>query len=232
VSGAAPEKQPRQPEWKELVELSGDAGRAWLRRYREPRLLRLEQLGLDALAALRAGQLEPGRRQLAELEAGLAALEDVPASLRAIHDRWYFGVLAYYEYAAGESERAEACLQQAYDAVCRAIEADGFLILLANHCQEFRLHQARIARSRNDWREVRRYVEEAERMIGGEAPLCVLPGGRPIRVADMEAFCLSLPRPEGTPPYLSAIFDLGRHRKDFASFVEAIYVLPGFVLAY
>lgn len=218
--------------WQDLVWLSGDEGREWLRLYRQPDLLALEQLGSDALQALRLGQLAEGRRLLAELEAGLAAQAELPASIRHVHDRWYYGVLAYYEYAAGRPREAERCLEAAYAAVCATIGEAPFLILLANHCQEFRLHQARIARSRHSWPEVKRYVLEAERMIGGAAPLCVLADGREIRLADMQAFCEALPRPADTPPYLAELFDLDRHRRMFQGFVETIYMVPGHVLAY
>lgn len=219
-------------DWKRLVALSGEEGRAWLLAYQEPGLVALEQLGVEALHALRRGELELGRSSLAQLEAGLAARPGLPASIRHIHDRWYFGVLAYYEYAAGHHQRAEACLEAAYDAVCGAIEEEHFLILLANHCQEFRLHQARIARGRLHWQDVRRYIGEAARMIEDGQPLCVLPSGREIRLADMQAFCEALPRPAGTPPYLAELFDLARHRKQFENFVETIYMPPGYVLTY
>lgn len=218
--------------WQDLVWLSGEDGREWLAAYREPGLAALEQLGVDALETLRRGQLEEGRRQLAELAAGLEARQDLPASIRHVHDRWYYGVLAYYEYAAGRPHQAERSLEAAYQAVSAAIFEAPFLVLLANHCQEFRLHQARIARSRNHWPDVRRYIQEAERMIDGGAPLCVLADGREIHFADMQVFCEALPRPAGTPPYLGNLFDRERHRQLFGSFVETIYVMPGYVLVY
>lgn len=222
----------QEPGWKELVGISGPDGEAWLEHYQQPHLLRLEKLGIEALLALRQGLFEQGRELLRELEEGLDGLDGVPASVRQIHDRWYFGVLAYYEYQVGHPEQAEATLQAAYDAVRAAIEESPFLILLANHCQEFRLHQARIARSRRDWKEVRRYIAEAASMSDGKTPLCVLPSGKPIYLADMKAFCEALPRPEGAPPFFSSLFDEQRHRQLFEGFVEGIYLLPGFVLAY
>lgn len=234
VPAPAPEQE-AEPGWRELIPLCGERGRAWMEHYRRPLSLALEELGIAALGALRRGQLELGRAQLAELERGLnglAELGGLPLSVRHIHDRWYHGVLAYHEYAAGRPKEAEDCLQAAFDAVRAAIAEDGFLILFANHCQEFRLHQARIARSRNDWRDVRRYVHEAARMIGDEAPLCVLADGRPIFLADMQRFCEALPRPAGTPPYLLTVFDRAEHRRLFDSFVEGIYMVPGLVLIY
>ncbi len=230
----APEKE-AEAGWRELIPLYGERGRSWMEHYRRPLSLGLEELGVAALGALRRGQLEFGRAQLAELERGLpglAELDGLPLSVRHIHDRWYHGVLAYHEYAAGRPKEAEGCLQAAFEAVRAAIAQDEFLILFANHCQEFRLHQARIARSRNDWRDVKRYVHEAARMIGDETPLCVLEDGRPIFLADMQRFCEALPRPAGTPPYLRPVFDRDEHRRLFESFVEGIYMLPGLVILY
>lgn len=218
--------------WQDLVWLSGEAGRQWLEAYREPSLVALERLGNEALESLRRGQLDEGRRLLEELAAGLAAQRDLPASVRHVHDRWYYGILAYHEYAAGKPREAEQCLQAAYEAVCAAIGESPFLVLLANHCQEFRLHQARIARSRNHWPDVRRYIREAERMIDGGAPLCVLEDGREIHFADMQVFCESLPRPADEPPYLANLFDRERHRQLFTSFVETIYMMPSYAVVY
>ncbi len=158
--------------------------------------------------------------------------DDVLPAVRHVHQRWYQECWPIYEYSAGRPEAAEACLEAAYAAVCRAIEQDFFLVLLANHCQEFRLHQARIARSRNHRPDVARYIGEAARMIEGKAPLCELADGRAIHLGDMEAFCASLPRPAGSPPYLADLFDRAEHRRLFESFVQGIYIVPGFVITY
>lgn len=228
ASSSSPKADPN--DWKYLVALSGEAGRAWLSLYKEPEPVALEKLGVDALLALRRGQLELGRSLLTELEGRLSLLGKYPPSIGHVHQRWYFGVLAYYEYSLGRHESAEACLQSAYEAICDAIEAAPFLILLANHCQEFRLHQARIARGRHHWEDVRRYIDEAARMIDDQLPLCILRGGREIYLSDMRKFCADLPT-EGTS-YLADTLDPKRHRALFDHFVQSIFVLPGFVLVY
>lgn len=226
----APTKPSDQSSWKHLVGLSGGAGLAWLREYEEPESSRLEELGRQALSALRQGQVETGRKLLQELEEGLPGLAHGSTSIRHLHERWYQGVRAYYEYAIGHFELAEACLEAAHLAIAKTIEDKGFLVLLANHCQEFCLHQARIARGRRDWRGVRRHIDEAAAMIDGSRPLCVLSEGRSIYFSHMKTFCESLPQLETVSSY-QELFDDKRHRQLFDNFVQTLYVLPGFVLA-
>lgn len=217
--------------WLSCVASSGDAGRSWAEEYQRPEHAELEQMSLRSLSALRLGQLSDGKEILDRLADRLRRIETMRPSIRHVHHRWYYGVLAFHEYCVSKLEAADRALQRAHREICAAIEEEPFLVLLANHCQEFRLHQARIARSRLRWHEVRKYVEEAWHMTEGRLPLCVLSDGTPIYLSHMKRFYDSLPV-DGRDQSLSELFDETIYRGLFERFVQRLYVLPGFVIPY
>lgn len=217
--------------WLIYVVASGDTGRSWAEEYRGDESRHLERLGIQSLEALRLGQLEHGKEILDRLERGIQQGKFHYPSILHVHNRWFYGVRAYYEYCNSDLDAAEWSLQKAHSEICAAIEKDSFLVLLANHCQEFRLHQARIARGRPQWSEVRRYVHEAWKMMEGILPLCVLSSGQPIYMSNIKRFYDSLKIDDGEQG-LRTLFDKARRREIFERFVESLYVLPGFVIAY
>lgn len=222
-------------DWLYFAARCGEEGLAWAEVYRRQRpLVRLSD---EALDLFRGRRIDEGRASLERMAEGLAALDAVPdgapLSVRCVLERWYQGTLGYYHYCCGEHDLAQQAMDAAHAAVSQAIARRRFLLPLANHCHEFCLHQARIARNRRGWQEMFARVEEAREMIEDRRPLCELEGGEEIFMSTLRRFFASLG--ELTQPERQALdlfFDETLRRRLFDRFVRRLYVIPGFAIAY
>ncbi len=157
-------------DWLHFAERSGEAGRAWAVAYR--RHLDKVELSERALVLLRTGKIAEGGKMLQELAGQLTNARGESESVRAVLDRWFYGVAGYHSYCLGRFDEARESMDLAHTAVKSAISQDGCLMMLAVHCQEFCLHQARIARNQRRWPEMHACIERAQGMVLDRVPLC------------------------------------------------------------
>lgn len=227
VRERAPAAADRYP-WTWWARRSGDEGRRWCARYAPYRPL--ADTCQTALELLRRRDASRGLALLAEAADRLNEAAPEP-SIRNVLNRWYFGALAYGRYAEGDFDGADRCMVAAHDAVAAALAECPFLMPLANHAQEFRLHRARIARNRCRWAEMHAHVAHARAMVTGAVELCVLPGGGEVWMGTLKQFFTSL---SGVTPdalqSVRGITDDARRLLLFDQFVQVMYRLEGFVI--
>ena len=222
-------------DWLHFAARSGEEGRAWAELYRQHRpLVRRSD---EALDLLRRRRIDQGRASLDRMAEGMAALaaspQAVPDSVRCVLDRWYQGTLGYYHYCRDEHDAAQRAMDLAHAAVSRAISRRRFLLPLANHCHEFRLHQARIERNRRGWKEMLARIEEARGMIEDREPLCELPGGEKVFMSTLRRFFEGLGELTAAERQaLDLFFDDDLRRRLFDRFVRRLRVLPGFAITF
>jgi hypothetical protein len=225
----APASQPY--DWLHFAARSGAAGARWAAKYR--RHGTTVMLCDEALRHFRQRRPEDGREALREYERAIRAEGAVPRSMRGVFRRWYHGVAAFERYCAGEFDDAAAEMERAHEAVVDAVSRDGFLLMLTVHCQEFRLHHARIARNRLRWDELDAHVRHARAMTTDEIPLCRLHGGEPVYFASVGGFIGSVPDP--APAERSAageMLDEARRLSLFERFVHRLYTPPDLAIQY
>ncbi|MEO1370433.1 MAG: hypothetical protein AAFX50_24900, partial [Acidobacteriota bacterium] len=161
--------------WRRLVRSSGPEARAWVDEYEQHRdLIRLSS---KALKLCHRRRFDEGFEALESMRRALRDRPALPGSIRAVLDRYYFGVSGYYFYRTRRWDEATEAMRQAKRAVVRAVEQAPFLLPLADACHEFCLHHARIARNQGRWREMFERIEDVRAMMRDQAPLCVLEDG-------------------------------------------------------
>jgi hypothetical protein len=217
--------------WLHFVARSGDEGRGWVERYGPARAL--EELATGALGLLRRKRYDDGYALLERLDEKMRAAPWAEPSMRSVVERWYYGVLGYYFYCLDQFDPAEQAMMQAHEAVTAAVGSRRFLLPLANHCHEFRLHRARIARNRARWDEMRMHVDYVREMIVGGVPFCVLDDGTPVGISAIRAFYDAIPSlTDAERGSLKRLLDDTARLRAFEHFVSAMYRLPGFVIPY
>lgn len=165
-------------DWLHFAGRTGSPGRLWAERYRYhyPTL----DIGKRALELIRHGQIQAGSEALAKFVERVDAVNNEQPSIRAVLDRYVHGVQAYYFYCLEDFDGARDTMWLAHKDVARALSTADWLRLLAVHCQEFRLHLARIARNQQRIPDMQRYIAEARAMMCDRLPLCETDDGRQI----------------------------------------------------
>lgn len=218
-------------DWLHFARRSGDEGSAWAAQY--ARLADTVELSRQALVHMQQRRLPEGCARLREYAGALEAMGEATPSLRCVLDRWYHGVAAYYFYCLEDFDRARREMELAHQAVVGAISEAGFLLMLSVHCQEFCLHQARIARNQRRWAEMRGCVERAGAMIVDGVPLCERRAGPPVFFSTLARFLRALePLSAGERAAIRGLVEEDERRRLFDRFVRALYRLPGFATAY
>lgn len=218
-------------DWLHFIDRSGEPGRRWADEYRGYR--HLSELCQEALLLLRARRKDEGRQVLEGAGREREALRGVDPSIRAVLDRWYYGVLGYYLYTLDAFDDADHVMRQAHATVADAVGMRRFLIPLAYHCHEFYLHRARIARNRMHWGEMRVYVDEVRGMMEGCVPLCTLADGTPVPIGAVQEFYRSLaPLSEVEHAACRRLLDDAELMRGFDRFIHVMYQLPGTVIPY
>lgn len=227
----------REPyDWTHFVAASGHAGSRWVEDYRRPENWKLVRLTDQALLKLRGRNIEQGGELLEQAGRQLARIRRVrraAAGVIPVLERWYYGVLAFQYYRQDRFDHAAQTMDRALEAVIAAVDAERFLVPLAHTCQEFHLHQARIARNRRRWADMHRRIETVRGMIENRLPLCVLGDGQPIFYTTLSEFYDSLgPLTEEEWSSVDGVVDIDLRRTFFHRFVRELYLLPGFVIQY
>ena len=177
-------------DWLHFAERSGPEGREWVEEYH--RHLNKADLGDLALQRMREGRHEEGGELLRQLIDQVEEVHTGSPSVRAVLDRYRHGIEGYYFYCRKEFEAAERSMDRAHDAVARALNKANWLMLLAVHCQEFRLHQARIARNQHRWAKMQAYIAQARAMMSDLLPLCETEEGKTIWWSNFQPFFAAL----------------------------------------
>jgi hypothetical protein len=173
-------------DWLHFAERTGGPGKQWAIDYRRHRSA--VALADESLALLRQGKIESGGLALLELKRQISRIRGEQESVRAVLDRWFHGVSGYYFYCREDFQQAQRSMQEAHLAVRRALSSAEWLMMLAVHCQEFCLHQARIARNQHAWTEMNARVEQARAMMVDQLPLCQKENGQKIYFSSFQDF--------------------------------------------
>lgn len=173
-------------DWLYFAQRTGRAGQEWAENYR-CHLPKLE-VGKRALELMRRGQIERGGELLQEFIGLVGTACNEPSSIKAVLGRYTHGIQGYYFYCRGEFASAKEAMWLAHENVARALSTADWLRLLAVHCQEFRLHMARISRNQNRLPEMQAYIGEARAMMSDGLPLCETEDGRKILWSGFKPF--------------------------------------------
>ena len=228
----------RPPEigWSRTVVEYAPEGLEWMRAYVAGGSKPIAAGMDEALVLSQRGELAAARRMLVNAEEDVEAFcaagpPEYSESMRQVLGRFLFGIRAYYHYRIGNLDAAAEDLDRAHDAVSGAVGHFRFLLPLAHHCHEFRLHQARIARKLNDWKTVDRCVEEVRAMLENRRPLCTLVKGNEIYVRDLSAFyeIVCARQPEWRPSF-EPFFDEEHRLQELERFLDGLYFLPDMVV--
>jgi hypothetical protein len=218
-------------DWLHFARRSGEKGQAWVEEYR--RYAPTVALSDRALEQLRWRRFEEGQAILHEFAHALETLNGTPDSMRRVLDRWYHGVSAYYFYCIEDFDHARQSMLLAHEAVVEAISEADFLLLLAVHCQEFCLHQARIARNRRQWLEMHDHVKRARAMMLDQVPLCERRDGRPVFFSTLGQFFRSIESLSSDERQsIRGLVEEDERILLFDRFVRRLYSLPGFAIDY
>ena len=208
--------------WLHFAQRCGPKGREWTEGY--GRHFDKLELGTRALTHLREGHLEQGegvlREFISEVE-GVPATE--PASLRAVLDRFRHGIEGYYFYCKREFAPAQQSMSLAHDAVARAISTADWLLLLSVQCQEFCMHQARIARNEHRWPKMQACISDARGMMSDRVPLCETDDGKKIWWSSFQPFFDALaPLTAEETQYARTLMDPQERERLFDQFVRTM----------
>jgi hypothetical protein len=217
-----------QYHWFDFVQMSGTEGRRWVEEYR--RVQPLVKQVLNPLELLRAGELETGSERLARAGDALAAREFESPSLRALMERWYYGVLGFAHYARDEHDAADACMARALDALADAVRRSGFLLVMADDAFELVLHRARIARNRRRWAEMWQHLDTGDALRHGRRPYGEFGDGSPVWVSTLVEHLDNLPVPPEAQPVLRRLQDADERRATTESSIRAVVRLSGFAI--
>jgi hypothetical protein len=216
----------------DLVEASGEEGRAWLRLFRSKEVAEIADATGRAILLLRERQFEPAVALLEGASVKLGALRCPRPSIVHLLERELHGVLAYQFYCVDDFERATELLLRADRAIRAAVSHDRFLLPLAHDCPELRMHHARIARNQGRFREMGEHVAIVRGMVAGTRPLCELADGTPVHYAMLAAHCEPLAQygDRALEAVRGAAFgDVASRQQKLERLLLQMYMLPGFV---
>jgi len=222
----------RPCDWLHFAGRANAAGRDWTRMY--GRYAAGVEFSNQALELMRRGRLEEGVAKLKQFACSLDALGgDVSSSVRAVMNRWYYGVAAYHSYCLGDLAEADRSMCLAHEAIVEALSEADFLMLLSVHCQEFCLHQARIARNARNWTKLNDYLERARAMTEDRLPLCETRSGQRIYFSTISEFLRSVgPLSAAEKETVRGIVEEDERKKLFENFVRRLMRIPDFAIAY
>lgn len=224
----------QEPNIAYFIARLGGEGERWAAEYTRSEHVDLMVGTNRALAALRARQIETGRRELQAVERLFYETEGVTApEVHHLLGRWYFGALAYLYYCIEDLPRAEEALDRAEEEVRRAIEIRRFLLPYATECCEFWVQRIRVARNHRRWSAMWKNVEVTRQIVSGERPCCVLDDGTEIGFAAVREFYSRFAglTEEERRPLRWVLEEESWHRR-FRSILAEIYTLSGFVIPY
>lgn len=175
--------------WHHFVPLEGPAGQRWFIEFQDSGA---EELGFEidrVVNLLRRGQKTNGRRRLLEFRRRQLRLQSrVSPSIDAFLEESYLGALAYWQYREGDFRAARETIQEAQDAVLRAVEYDRFLLLFLGKILQLIVNEARVERCLCNWDRMWHLIEKTRGITRGHIPYGEFSFGT-ISQADLRAFC-------------------------------------------
>lgn len=214
----------RGDEWLHFVEQTGSAGVNWAQEYRKYSPA-LEKARMSILL-LRRGQLREGEELMWATSSEIDAYPVISSSIKNVLDRYRYGLEAYYFYHCKNYTKAREALSLAHIAVACAVSTSDCLTLLAVDCQEFCLHEARIARNQRRWAEMHYKITSARAMMEGSLPLCIAGDDRSIWWSDVEAFLAKYPAQINDHQHVaSTISNKVEREKAFNGFVKQMITM-------
>jgi hypothetical protein len=212
-------------EWLYFARRTGPEGCKWAEEYVCHNAT--TQLGALTLQQLRKRNSTAGGT-LQKFIHCVEAVPPEPASVRAVLDRFRYGIEGYYFYCLGDFARAKAAMCLAHSAIERALSRADWLLLLAVHCQEFCLHQARIARNQRHWKEMHEYITRARAMMCDDLPLCELEDGKKIWWSSFQPFFDALaPLSPHEGAIVKSLLDQQQRNRLFDRFVQNMLRMAG-----
>lgn len=213
-----------------FVANQGDEGQRWVETFRP-----FQPLGTDtrqALVLFWRRQMEEGRALLERVSADIESTSGIEPSIRAVLERWYYGVLAYYFYCVHDLDQADEAIVRANQAVITAVGCQRVLLPMAVECYELCFHRARIARSRHRWQEVREYVAEVRGMMDGRLPFCVLGDGSTVLLSDVKECYAAFAGMAEEQATVSMFLNDRARLREVEQTVRDVYRIPGHVIQY
>lgn len=207
------------PLWLLFAERVGHEGAAWTAAFQK--YAPVMRVGNRGLKFMRLRQVEEGYNLLQQAKDMMDSHEEIPASMLSVLNRYYYGILAYYSYCIEDFDLASHQLTLAEEWVVRAVSEAKCLLLLSFDCQEFCLHQARIAYKQGRWDEMHGWFGRARAMALNEEPLCKTRNGESIFFSSFDGFLDSLRPLTAEEEDLALDFtDLGRRIQFFDNFTQ------------
>ena len=217
----------KEHEWLHFAERSGREGQEWAETFRRDHFAKMEA-GQRALEQMRLGNVAQGGELLREFIDQVESVFDERGSLRAVLDRYRYGIEGYYFYVTRDFAEAEQAMRLAHAAVARAIKRANWLLLMAVNCQEFCLHRARIARNQRHWAEMQACIAEARAMMNDGIPLCETEDGQKIWWSGFKEFFAALaPLNAEETRTANNLLDPEERERLFDQWVRAMFRLPG-----
>ncbi len=215
--------------WMQHIAASGPPGEDWCEVY--GRHDEVERISTEALVLLRQHRLEEGRARLTDASKERQQLPPgLQGSIVAVLDRWYFGTEGYALFLEGELDRAAEAMEKARQAVIAALSEAPFLMPLANHCQEFTMHRARIERNRRRWAEMWTHIDEARNMLIERQPLCRLQDGSTIDLQTLQHFYEALDLAKEERSAVGVLDSLEQRDRLFGAFLRRLLTPPDFTI--
>jgi hypothetical protein len=218
--------------WFSFVASWSEEAHRWVLDYRYSECWELMTATFQSLELLHERRLDAGLAVLEEVRVRIGEAPGLRPSLRCVVERYYHPVLAYAHYCREELDLAERCLGRAQDSVAAAIGFERFLVPLADICLDFGYQRARIARSRRNWQDMRRRLDDVGAMLEGRAPFCTLPDGTGVMLDDLLAFYAAIPLDQEERASLADLLDPEARGQTFQRTCAGIFALPDFVISY
>jgi hypothetical protein len=211
----------------------GDEARHWLERFSLEENYTLATEVFEAMVLFRRHQRAQALAKLDGVDLRLGERSHEPRSIVDLLRRWHLAAMAYYHYLEDDLDAAEAALEGARQKICDALTLHPFLVPAATHCIDFRIQRARIARRRNQWREVQRHLDTVRAIYSDRHPFCELASGRKIYLSDLRRFYLALPLTDKQLADVQFAVDENFPHHDWIDRLEEnIFALPDWVIPY
>ncbi len=217
----------------DVVPLCGPKAERWLHAFLGSEYERLANDTFEAIQRFRRHDHTAGRALLEGVEHTLQTHQgDAPAAAHIVR-RWHLSARAYYHYLCNDLEAAEQDLNDAERELGAAITLHAFLLPLIEHCVDFRIQRARIARRRHQWPDVRRHIGIVRSLFADERPFLQLPNGIELFLHDLRAFYQRLSLSDSQRDDMRSILDdTYPHDRELDRLEESIFALPDFVIPY
>ena len=208
-------------EWLHGAVCGGGQAIGWIEQYQS--YSDAMEIGFAALRLMREKELTKAESLLSTFLEETAATPGERPEMRAMINRYRYGIESYYCYCRKNYEGASLLLGRAEEAVCQAVNQTKDLMVLAIDCQEFCLHRARIARNQARWPEMYALITQARDMMDSKIPLCSFEGGKQLFWSDLEDCLNAFENPDASArKVIDALTNRTQRQKAFDGYVRGM----------